>query len=138
MGEVIGDRQMLQRADGSREDHKRAALFYRQPALPCEDLRCGVAESLADGELSALGIGRDVWRGCQPNSEVSWCGEFRVVATVGVSLAQETSGQREYEDQTLSGDSRCWLFGGNPQTGVVIWIRLNAFALLSIPSVRPQ
>jgi hypothetical protein len=36
------------------------------------------------------------------------------------SLAQETSGQGEHEDQALPSDFGCGLFGGNPQTRVVM------------------
>src|SRR5579885_3404888 len=114
---------MLQRADGGGKDHERNALFYRQPALRREDLRCGVAESLADGELLALAIGRGVWRGQQSDSEASWGGELCVATSAGVSLAQETSSQGEHEDQALSGDSRCRLSGGNSQTRVTMWIK---------------
>jgi hypothetical protein len=43
--------------------------------------------------LLALAIGRDIWRGRQSDSEASWRGELRVVASVGVGLAQATSGR---------------------------------------------
>jgi hypothetical protein len=65
--------------------------FIGRPALLGGDLRRGVAEPLADGELFTLAIGCDVWRGCQPDSKTSWGGEFRIVASVGIGLAQATS-----------------------------------------------
>ena len=110
------------RADGPGRRQERDGVFGLRGASVGARVaaRRGGAEALADGELFALAIGRDVWRGCQPDSKTSWGGEFRIVVSVGIGLAQATSRQREYEDQALSGDFGCRLFGGNPQTGVVI------------------
>src|SRR5579884_4156060 len=119
MGEAVRDWQVLQRADGSRTNQQRDALLYWQSSL-WEDVWKSVAEPLANGELFALAIGCDVWRGCQPHSEASGRREFCLIASVGLGLTEEAPRQGEHENQTLRSDLGCCFLGGNPQTRVVI------------------
>src|SRR5262249_28693945 len=106
-------------------------------SLWCENVWSGVAEPLASGELFALAIGCDVCRGRQPDSEAPGRRKLCLIASGGIGLTEEASRQGKHENQTIRSDLGCRFLGGYPQTRVVMWGKLNAFALIDTLSTLP-
>ena len=93
------------RGDGGGGHDLRGPLLHWQQAGRGPVLRPGAAGALADRELLALAVGRDVPGGRQPHPGPERGRELRPAATGGLEPAEASPEQRQPGDQAVHGDA---------------------------------